>query len=531
METTAPRYKMQYQSLRKWTPLSMQSKKSSRNADFRYKSTKARQQNDISTPVTLQNEQVASPHHPRPDMIDQSSRNLCNFVDASLLSKVDLPMFSGSILEFLEFWERFSTLIGNKPHIDDATKFSLLKSSLKGKALHCIQGLPITSANYHIAVDILKTYFDDRVTTRHVLFSKLASLPPCDPTGKELQVLYNQMYALIRQFCTYEDGSKEYGLGAILLNKLPCHVRSRICDKTNNQTNLTPTALIRLLTDIVRKESTLREMESQEPDSTSRYTYHVIHNQTLMIRSKKVLLSVRQKRCNFWSKMNHNSFNCQTYKTASERIQVARNNRICFNCLSGNHLTKDCTSKKTCSHCSKRHHTSLCLRYSQRSLASTPMATQIVHVANRSEHPNQTEKNRFHRPSQRQHHEQQDHIHFSEQPSLPSNLAEPATTLHTTQLPHETVKPPLMCADVVLFNPNNENKEVHVTALLDTGASQSYITNDLIEQLQLQPSNSQRTTMFTFGTEKPMSMPLTTKSASAARTTPHISSMSKHYLY
>ncbi|KAK6736070.1 hypothetical protein RB195_019006 [Necator americanus] len=318
------------------------------------------------------------------------------------------------------------------------------------------------------------------------------------------------MYALIRQFCTYEEDSKEYGLGAILLNKLPRHVRSRIYDKTNNQTNLTPTALIRLLTDIVRKESTLREMESQEPDSASRYTYHVIHNQTQMIRSKKVPPSVRQKRCNFCSKMNHNSFNYQTYKTASERIQVAKNNRLCFNCLSGNHLTKDCISKKTCSHCSKRHHMSLCLRYSQRSLASTPMATQTVHVANRSEHPNQIEKNRFHhRPSQRQHHEQQSHIHFSEQPSLPSNLAEPATTLHTTQLPHETVKPPLMCADVVLFNPNNENKEIHVTALLDTEASQSYITNDLIEQLQLQPSNPQRITMFTLGTEKPMSMEAT----------------------
>ncbi|KIH44986.1 zinc knuckle, partial [Ancylostoma duodenale] len=151
--------------------------------------------------------------------------------------------------------------------------------------------------------------------------------------------------------------SKEYGLGAILLNKLPRYVRSRIYDKTNKQANLTPTALIRLLTDIVRKESTLREMEFQEPDSTSRYTYHVIRNQTQMIRSKKLTPSFRQKRCNSCSKMNHNSFNCQTYKNASERIQVAKNNHLCFNCLSGNHLTKDCTSKKTCSHCSKRHHT------------------------------------------------------------------------------------------------------------------------------------------------------------------------------
>ncbi|EYC37576.1 hypothetical protein Y032_0779g2291 [Ancylostoma ceylanicum] len=211
--------------------------------------------------VPFPNEQVTLPHHHGTSTIDQSSQSLCNFDDASLLSQVDLPLFSGSILEFQEFWERFSILIGNKSHIDDATKFPLLKSSLKERALHCIQGLPITYANYHIAVDILRTHFDDRVTTRHVLFTKLASLPACDSAGKQLQVLYKQMYAQIRQFCTYEDDSREYGLGAILLNKLPRHVRSRIYDKTKNQANLTPTALIQLLTDIVRKETTLREME------------------------------------------------------------------------------------------------------------------------------------------------------------------------------------------------------------------------------------------------------------------------------
>ncbi|KIH68732.1 hypothetical protein ANCDUO_00923 [Ancylostoma duodenale] len=69
------------------------------------------------------------------------------------------------------------------------------------------------------------------------------------------------MYSLTRQFCAYEDDTKELALGAILLNKLPPHVRSKVYDKTGNSHNLTPTELLRVLTEIVHKEATLQEIE------------------------------------------------------------------------------------------------------------------------------------------------------------------------------------------------------------------------------------------------------------------------------
>lgn len=447
-------------------------------------------------------------------IVSPLSNNLCNFVDASLLSKIDLPLFSGSILEFQEFWERFCTLIGNKPHIDDATKFSLLKSSLRGKALHCVQGLPITSANYQIAVDILKTHFDDRVTIRQVLFSKLANLPPCDQTGKDLQVLYNNMYALIRQFCTYEDDSKEYGLGAILLNKLLRHVRSRIYDRTNNQDNLTPSELVHLLTDIVRKESTLREMEFPELNSSERYVFHAhrSHQPTKMRKphAASITPTFQVKRCKFCSKTNHNSFNCDVYKTPSERILIVRRNRLCYNCLADNHLTKDCRSKKTCSHCSKRHHTSLCLTYSSRS--SIPGRIEGGNQSTSERTPfSQVQEQHIRRRSQQPAQSHRSQVHFSEQlptESTTPNLSELAATLHVSQST-KTVKPPLMCTDVVLFNPTNTDKEVCVPVLLDTGASQSYITNDLATVLQLRTSSPQEITMFTFGNDEPISMQAT----------------------
>ncbi|KAK6740890.1 hypothetical protein RB195_009004 [Necator americanus] len=79
------------------------------------------------------------------------------------------------------------------------------------------------------------------------------------------------MYALARQFTTYEDDSKEYALLAILLNKLPRRIRSRIYDEGKNQENLVPTELLRILTKIVRKETTLEEMEDHRDYTNELY--------------------------------------------------------------------------------------------------------------------------------------------------------------------------------------------------------------------------------------------------------------------
>ncbi|KAK6741691.1 hypothetical protein RB195_009516 [Necator americanus] len=122
----------------------------------------------------------------RPSQPQTNSTPTMNFVDASILSRLDLPSFDGNLLEYSEFFSRFSTLIGNKTELDYTTKFSFLKSCLKGRALYSIEGLTLTASSYHIALDILKTRYDDKVTTRHILFSQLANLPQCDHEGRNL---------------------------------------------------------------------------------------------------------------------------------------------------------------------------------------------------------------------------------------------------------------------------------------------------------------------------------------------------------
>ncbi|VDL78115.1 unnamed protein product [Nippostrongylus brasiliensis] len=92
-----------------------------------------------------------------------------NYFDASLLSRLDLPSFSGNLIEFPEFWSRYNTLVHSKTSLSAATKFSLLKSCLRGRKLQCVEGLPITDDFYSTAVDILhSTYDNPSCRGRHV---------------------------------------------------------------------------------------------------------------------------------------------------------------------------------------------------------------------------------------------------------------------------------------------------------------------------------------------------------------------------
>ncbi|KAK6009150.1 hypothetical protein OSTOST_25951 [Ostertagia ostertagi] len=164
--------------------------------------------------------------------LDRHENSQFNYFDASLLSRLDLPSFSGNLIEFPEFWSRYNTLVHSKTSLSGATKFSLLKSCLKGRALQCVEGLPITDGDYITAVDILHMTYDNPCAMRHLIYTQLSNLPQCDAEGKQLQDIYLKMLRLVRQYTSITPGSPEYGLGALLYNKLPKFVKARIYDKT-----------------------------------------------------------------------------------------------------------------------------------------------------------------------------------------------------------------------------------------------------------------------------------------------------------
>ncbi|VDK51121.1 unnamed protein product, partial [Cylicostephanus goldi] len=388
-----------------------------------------------------------------------------------------------------------------------------MKSCLRGRALQSIHGLALTAHNYSIALDILKSRYDDKVTTRHILFTQLANLPSCDEQGKHLQSLYNKMYSLTRQFCSLEDDTKEIALGAILLNKLPRFVRSMVYDRAGQSHNLTPSELLQILTDIVHKEATLQEIEHYNNQKNDRYedTYFASHAQrkrsTPYTQKRSLPLKTasnenirtppqRIKTCSFCDSKDHNAIKCTTWPTAQQRIQVIKERKLCFNCLSPKHRTKECPSTRTCQQCSKRHHTSICLQNRPPPQQTSPTTYQ------QRRPPENRENNRRSRETSQ--------VHFVEGSPNAGQSNPQVTTEQNDIVAVAEHTPPtrqpilLMCADVDVFNPETPNERITTMAFFDSGSSRSYITTELAKDLHLPQGKMEEVSIYTFASGSPL---------------------------
>ncbi|KAK6018244.1 peptidase family A16 [Ostertagia ostertagi] len=486
--------------------------------------------------------------HPQPIANDNSN---LNYFDASLLTRLELPSFAGNMLEFPEFWARYSALIHCKTTISDATKFSLLKSCLKGRALHTIDGLPITNENYATAIDILLSIYDNPSTLRHLIYTQLLSLPQCDSDGKQLQELYLAMLRLVRQYTAITPDSPEFGLGALLYNKLPRFVKARIYDITGGQKNLTPSELMTLLAEIVRKESTLRQIDAST--TSHQLSYHIStkfgrqsqapperHLGNRSYRTTSSLDSTRS--CPFCKRSSHSAIYCRTVKSPQERRKFAKASKMCLKCLQQGHRTILC-NRPPCHQCQYHHHPALCFKTVN---PGSSFVTQNRTPSHHRPHPNRSPPNptpypnigeTTHRtrtnpatpdptntnPTQRGPTRPSQQIHFSNEitpiptptkpPEHPETNESPSTYTASQCIDDisgntSSSEAPvlLMCTTITLMNPNDNSKKVDTVAFLDSGSSHTYITTEIAEKLELHHATPETITLHTFGTSSPTTL-------------------------
>ncbi|KAK6031209.1 peptidase family A16 [Ostertagia ostertagi] len=460
-----------------------------------------------------------------------------NFLDAALLSRLDMPSFSGNLLDFPTFWSRYNALVHSKIDLSDATKFSLLKSCLRGQALQSIEGIPVTDEDYRTAVDILHQMYNNPSALRHLIYTELANLPQCDQEGKRLQEIYLKMLRLIRQYTSITPGSPEYGLGALLYNKLPRFVQSKIYDITGGQMSLTPNQLIDLLSDVVRKEVTLGQV-GNSINSYCANNYNLRNSTTgdaERLKKPVPFSNVRQKSCPFCFETNHNAFQCRYFNTPDERRDRTHQNDLCFKCLRPDHRTKFC-DRPPCNICNYHHHPSLCYHSKppQNKTLSERDTNKIIQnnfafpknqTNEWSKRTNdiQSNSNRFLDGGKlKQARSPANLVNFSEdvtensakneseedgEPNQKSGLCYTATSSTTIETENNEEQKNndevlLMCTEIILVNPDDRSKRARTLAFLDSGSTHSYITTDVAENLKLNQVTEKDITLYTFGNEE-----------------------------
>ncbi|XP_058456813.1 uncharacterized protein LOC131434176 [Malaya genurostris] len=104
-------------------------------------------------------------------ILDQTSRTNVSFAHGSAphvrLPQITLPKFSGNMDEWISFRDLYTSLIHWQTELPDVEKLHYLRSQLQGEALAVIEALPITSANYLTAWELLvKRYSNLKIIKR-----------------------------------------------------------------------------------------------------------------------------------------------------------------------------------------------------------------------------------------------------------------------------------------------------------------------------------------------------------------------------
>ena len=144
------------------------------------------------------------------------------------LPKFTLPSFGGEIREWTSFWEQFEVMVENDKSIPEISKFSYLRSALKGDAQATIAGLALTAANYKTAKELLRGRYGRRET---IIFTHVQDLlelrVTAHPTVRQIWDLYDQLQSHTRSLAALGIGGEEYGviLTPLVLSRLPTELR------------------------------------------------------------------------------------------------------------------------------------------------------------------------------------------------------------------------------------------------------------------------------------------------------------------
>ena len=106
------------------------------------------------------------------------------------LSKLTIKPFRGDPLDWLTFWNGFSTSIHENPEMSNIDKMKYSCSYLIGDAAKAIAGLPLSNGNYNRAVKLLKQRFGRTQTIINSCMDALTKLPA---TTSDFHTLRNSM--------------------------------------------------------------------------------------------------------------------------------------------------------------------------------------------------------------------------------------------------------------------------------------------------------------------------------------------------
>lgn len=280
------------------------------------------------------------------------------------LPTIQLPKFSGSYENWLEFHDTFSSLIHQNNDIDDINKYHYLRASLEGSAAVVIRSIEFSASNYSVAWKLLCDRFDNKrlLIQNHVsaLFNLENITKECSVTLKRF---IDQINKNLRSLESLGEPISEWDTLIIYIftQKLDTKTyreweeyKGRL-DKNDKIKLDCFLIFLRNRSDLVETLEMSRNLGNKSNQNTKNNSNNQNNNQTKI----KTMVSVQtsQKLCPNCNG-EHCLSNCSQFLSLSNdaRLKLLPNFKVCYNCFSTGHFANRC-KKKGCKVCQRKHNT------------------------------------------------------------------------------------------------------------------------------------------------------------------------------
>lgn len=337
----------------------------------------------------------------------ETCKNLLNFKQEVRAPPLQCGTFSGSEdkLSYRSFMTQFNNVIGCKNNLSDSAKLTYLKGYLRGYALKVIEYLSISDINFEVAVSQLNAEFLDVPYIIDETLKKICNLVcKYDPNYVETKVYLNEIRSLIYELKSFDldfcvPGSSGCCLiSHIIFDKLPIPVKRELTRKADsnypdiNQIlsmyNDIIKTLLRTTSNFARNKSTPQvfepnpsevrpkfsafksEVKPNRPYNSGQVSFpfkeNSLQNFKTDLKPISNLTNFKNKPCKLCTVVGHGLVKCPKYTTASSRIERCKVLNLCHQCSSPKHDIQSCPGNDNqlsfgCLSCQSRCHiTALC---------------------------------------------------------------------------------------------------------------------------------------------------------------------------
>lgn len=369
---------------------------------------------------------------------------------------IPLPEFDGNLSKWIEFRDKFESLVHNNTDLSQIEKFHYLSSSIKLPAgqQNVLQNFALSDAAYEEAWAAVKQRYDDKQKLKATQFNMLLSVKRMtSESASEVQRIYD----------SFTHGFTALDLLGATEDDFRVHIVQYRLDETTQKdwkkylNNEEPTWEL-MKTFLFKQWKTLDSLPAKKLQNIKQPDH----------KTSGKTFSTTTQRCVICSG-SHSLYQCSKFHELSvnQRFSFVNEKHLCRNCLGSNHQQKDCPSTKRCKICNRNHHS-------------------LLHFEKRSAATSQSSQPTFHPECP------------PFQPVPPPAVNYPSTSNVQSSLHSATMMTFENCTEALLTTVcflvlDAYGKWRRCRALLDSGSQSNYITTEFAESLGIKLEKTLRT--------------------------------------